>query len=68
MEQNAGDGLIFNDLLGDLAILDGEIVPGRVQLESGGAFQFQSIIIALGKRSKHSAGVSRGNGVYQGII
>ena len=37
MEQNAGDGLIFNDLLGDLAILDGEIVPGRVQLESGGA-------------------------------
>ena len=64
MEQNAGDGLIFNDLLGDLAILDGEIVPGRVQLESGGAFQFQSIIIALIKRGKDSSGVPGGDGVH----
>ncbi|CAN4021027.1 HNH endonuclease, partial [Dysosmobacter welbionis] len=66
--QDAGDGLVFDDLLGDLAILDGEIVPGGIQFESGGAFLLQGIIIALGKRSKHSARVSGGNGVYQGVI
>ena len=62
--QDAGDGLVFNDLLSDLAILDGKIVPGGIQFESRGAFLLQGIIIALGKRSKHRAGVSRGNGVH----
>ena len=66
--QDAGDGLVFNDLLSDLAILDREVMPGGIQFESRGAFLLHGIIIALGKRSKHSAGVSRGNGVYQGII
>ena len=66
--QDAGDGLVFNDLLSDLAILDREVMPGGIQFESRGAFLLHGIIIALGKRSKHSAGISRGNGVYQGII
>ena len=47
--QDAGDGLVFNDLLSDLAILDGKIVPGGIQFESRGAFLLQGIIIALGK-------------------
>lgn len=64
MYQDAGDGFVFNDLLSDLAILDGEVVPGGIQFESRGAFLLQGIIIALGKRSKHRAGVSRDNGVH----
>ena len=68
VNQDAGDGLVGNDLLRDLAILDGKIVPGGVQLESGGAFQFQGIIIPFIKRGKDSAGVPGGDGVHQGVI
>ena len=43
-------------------------MPGGVQAESGGTFQLQGIIIALGKRGEHSAGVPGGDGVHQGVV